>query len=250
MFNKWITGLVFVIIGLFLLGAANLNNIISRLEKKLSIVIFLKSDFHADQVSPLQEQIKLLANIETIEYISPDQALANFAQDATIAQQVQVVGENPLPGSFTIKVKDPDLGRVRALVTRIKEMPGIDEIKFGEQEATKIQGIITNLTQVKNITGGMILLCCFLLLFYVYSFDLATALSPIWEKILKESLWLYLASCAGAYLILLSAFKLAFARIGRVAFFNIEQVLYFALWCLVLQTASLLAATRHPKVQR
>ncbi len=248
MFNKWITGLVFLVIGLFLLGAVNLNNIIIRLEKKLSIVIFLKADFPAEQVMPLLKQVKLLANVETVDYISPDQALADFALDAAIAQQVQVVGENPLPGSFTVKVKDSHLERVRPLVNRIKEMPGIDEIKFGEQEAAKVQGIITNLTQARNIVGGVILLCCFLLLFYVYSFDLATAMSANRGKMFSESLWLYLASSAGAYVILLVTFKLAIARMGRFVFFGPEQSLHFALWCLALQAVSLLAATRHPKV--
>jgi hypothetical protein len=250
MFNKWITGLVFVVLGLFLLGAANLNCIISRLEKKLSVVVFLKAEFPAQQVMPLLEQIKLLANVETVDYVSPDQALAEFASDATIAQQVQVVGENPLPGSFTVKVKDSHLQRVRPLVARIKEMPGIDEIKFGEQEAAKIQGIVTNIIQARNIVGGVIILCCFLLLFYVYSFDLATAMAPIRGKMLSESLWLYLASCAGAYLLLLGAFKLTIAKLGRFVFFNPEQSLYFVLWCLVLQAGSLAAATRHPKAQR
>ncbi len=249
MFNKWITGLVFVVIGLFLLGAANLNSLIARLEKKLSVVVFLKADFPAQQVTPLLEQVKVLANVESIDYISPDQALADFALDAAIAQQVQVVGENPLPGSFTVKVKNSHLERVRPLVARIKEMPGIDEIKFGEQEAAKVQGIITNLIQAKNIVGGVIFLCCFLLLFYVYSFDLATTRSFNRGKMLSESLWLYLASSAGAYVLLLGMFKLTIAKMGRFVFFGPEQSLYFALWCLALQAVSLAAATKHPKVK-
>jgi cell division transport system permease protein len=249
MFNKWITGLVFVVIGLFLLGAANLNSITARLEKKLSVVVFLKPDLPAQQVTPLLEQIKVLANVDSVDYISPDQALADFASDATIAQQVQVVGENPLPGSFTVKVRNSHLERVRPLVARIKEMPGIDEIKFGEQEATKVQGIITNLIQARNIIGGVILLCCFLLLFYVYSFDLAMNSSLNRGKMLNESLWLYLASGAVAYILLLVTFKLTIAKAGRFVFFSSGQSLYFALWCLSLQAVSLLAATRHPRVK-
>ncbi|MDD5131998.1 MAG: permease-like cell division protein FtsX [bacterium] len=249
MFNKWITGLVFVVVGLFLLGAANLSSIITRLEKKLSVVVFLKLDLPAPQVTPLQEQIKLLANVESVDYVSPEQALADFALDSAIAQQVQVVGENPLPGSFTVKVKDSHLNRVRPLVNRIKEMPGVDEIKFGEQEAAKIQGIITNLIQARNIIGGIIFLCCFLLLFYVYSFDLATTLSADRRKMISESLWLYLASAAGSYVLLLAAFKLAIARTGRFIFFTPEQSMYFAFWCLALQAASFLSATRHPRVK-
>ncbi|MBI5554499.1 MAG: hypothetical protein HY920_01430 [Elusimicrobia bacterium] len=249
MFNKWIGGVVFLVIGLFLLGAVNLNKIMARLEKKLSIVVFLKADFPPEQVSSLLKQVKILANVETVDYISPAQALADFALDTAIAQQVQVVGENPLPGSFTVKVKDSHLARVQPLVNRIKEMPGIDEIKFGEQEAAKIQGIINNLIQARNIVGGVIVLGCFLLLFYVYSFDLATALSINRGKIISESLWLYLASSAGAYVILLVAFKQALAGMGRFVFFSTEQSLYFALWCLALQAVSLLAATRHPRVK-
>lgn len=248
MFNKWITGLVFLVVGLFLLGAVNLNKVIIRLEKKLSVVIFLEADFPPAQVTLLQERLKQLANVETVDYISPDQALADFTQDQSIARQVQVVGENPLPGSFTVKVKDSHMEMVRPLVARVKEIKGIDEIKFGEQEAAKIQGIIANLIQVRNILESIIFLCCFLLLFYVYSFDLATARSLDRGKMLSGSLWLYLASAAGAYVALLVTFKLVIARMGQVVFFSPEQSLHFALWCLALQGVSFLAATRHPKV--
>lgn len=249
MFNKWITGLVFVVIGLFLLGVVNLNRVIIRLEKKLSVVIFLETDIPLEQVALLQEQLKQLANVETVDYISPDQALVDFIQDQNIARQVQIVGENPLPGSFTVKVKDSHMERIRPLVARIKEMKGIDEIKFGEQEAVKIQGIIANLIQVRNILESIILLCCFLLLFYVYSFDLATALSLKRSKILSEGLVLYLASSAGAYALLLVIFKLAIAKMGQFTFFTLDHSLYFALWCLALQASSLWAATMHPRVK-
>lgn len=249
MFNKWITGLVFLVFGLFLLGAVNLNKIMTRLEKKLSVVVFFKADLPSEQIRLLLKQVKILANVETVEYISPAQALADFALDTALAQQVQIVGKNPLPGSFTVKVKEARLERVQPLVNRIREMPGIDEIKFGEQEAAKIQGIIANLIQARNILAVIILLCCFLLLFYVYSFDLTLAPSFKRSKILSGGAVLYLASVAGAYVILLAIFKMAIAKMGRFTFFTLEHSLYFALWCLALQASSLGAASRHPRVK-
>jgi cell division transport system permease protein len=249
MLNKWITGIVFVVIGLFLLGITNLNHLLTRVEQKLSVVVFLKPGLAPDLVADLTANIKILANVESLEYVSPDQALSDFTQDPSIARQVQVAGENPLPASFVIRVKDPSLQRVRPLVDRITVMPGVDEIKYGEQEATRIQNMALQLNMAKGGIGVLIYGICLLLLFYAYSFSLTAKDLLNKNKLYAEALLIYLGSFIFALALITAVFSIFIKPAERFIFFNNREIAKFALITLVVQLAAVQLSLFHPRVK-
>jgi hypothetical protein len=249
MLNKWITGIVFLLIGVFLLGVANFNHLLNRLEQKLSVVVFLKPGLPAVQAQDLTEQIKILANVQSLEYVSSDQALADFTQDPSIARQVQVAGDNPLPASLVIRVKDPSLQRVRPLVDRLIAMPGIDEIKYGEQEAARIQNMAGLMELAKGGIAVLVYGTCLLLLFYAYSFSMASSGGVDKKKLYPEALLIYLGSLVGALIILGAGYAVLIKPLGRFIFFNNRDLFKFVLITLLCQTAGLQLSLFHPRVK-
>ncbi len=249
MLNKFITGIVFLVIGLFLLGVANFNHLLNRLEQKLSVVVFLKPGLPPDQVQVLTDQVKMLANVQSLEYVSADQALADFTQDTSIARQVQVAGENPLPASLVIRVADPSLQRVRPLVDRLMTMPGVDEIKYGEQEAVRIQKMASLMDLAKGGIAILVYGTCLLLLFYAYSFSLASSGAVDKKKLYPEALLIYLGSVIGALIILGGGYAFMLKPLGRFIFFSNHDLVKFALITLLCQTAGLQLSLFHPRVK-
>ena len=249
MFNKWVTGVVFLLVGVFLLGTANLHSLVNRLEQKLSVVVFFKPGLPANRVAVAVEKIKMFANVDEVITVTPDKALADFTQDPTLAQQIQVVGENPLPASLIIKVKDPDPQWVRPLVARISEMEGIDEIKYGEQEAARISILVQRINLARNLIAALSGLVCLLLLVFVYGFDLVNAGTLDKNRIYSESLLIYLGSLAGAFILLWSGYRLALKPLNHFEFFTVRGTLLFAIVALVLQAGGLQLALLHPKIR-
>lgn len=249
MFNKWVTGVVFLLVGVFLVGAANLHGLVNRLEQKLSVVVFFKPGLPANRVAAAVEKIKMLSNVDDVTAVTPDKALADFTQDPTIAQQIQVVGENPLPASLIIKVKDTDLQWVRPLVARITEMEGIDEIKYGEQEAARIQVLVQQINLARNLIAALSGLVCLLLLAYVYSFGLLAAGATDKDRMYRESLFIYLGSLAAAFILLWCGYRLVLKPLNHFVFFTARGTALFAAVTLVLQACGLQLALLHPKIR-
>lgn len=239
MLNKWVPGFIFLVIGLFFLGLVNLNEMLCRVGQKLSVVVFLQPQYPQENVSSLTEQIKHLSNVANVFYVSPEKALAGFTQDEDIVRQVQLVGENPLPGSFVIKLKDSRLQYVKPLINRLSEMPAIDEVKYGEQEALKIQNIITQIGWIKNFIVAIMIIFCLLLFYYVYSFDLMQAGHLVKSKLYGQGLLIYTINLIVVGLLIRAGFVFILKPLGRFVFFSPRQLIYFVLTTLVLQFFSL-----------
>jgi cell division transport system permease protein len=95
------------IVSLFYCVAANINYMISDLAGTVGMAVFINEDATAEDVSLLNEKIRAIPHIVEAEYISKDDALANFISSTTdprIAEGLEV--DNPLPRSFSISIDD------------------------------------------------------------------------------------------------------------------------------------------------
>lgn len=239
MINKWVPLLCISAIGFFILGLVNLQNAIGRLEQKFSVVAFLETGLSSAQVKSVQEQVGVLANVDTVVYTSPEKALSDFTQSPEIAEQVQTLGENPLPGSFVIAVKDPNVQRVKPLVSRLREIKYIQEVKYGEAEADKVQKIITYLQWTKYCAAAAGWLFLFLLLFYVYSANLCAGGNISRRKIYGELSLITIVGILIAYLLLYGVFHWLLIPRGNFVFLTTWHSGVFVLSSILLQLLSI-----------
>lgn len=250
MFNKWIPPLCSVAIGFFILGLVNLQNAIGRLEQKFSVVAFLETGLASAQVKAVQEQIEVLANVDTVVYTSPEKALSDFTQSPEIAEQVQTLGENPLPGSFVISVKDPHVQRVKPLVKRLHEISYIQEVKYGEAEADKVQQIVTYLQWTKYVAAASGWLFLFLLLFYVYSANLCGEVIIQRKKVYGELSLITLGSMVISFLLLYGIFHWVLAPRGNFVFLSSRHSSVFLMSAVFLQVVSVESALLRYRLKK
>lgn len=100
------------IIGLFVLGSALIGNMVGSVEDQVTIQAFLSDDASQDAVDALQTKIEGWDEVESVTYKSKDEALEEYkntmsnrnAEDAISALD----GENPVPASLVIKMKQPE----------------------------------------------------------------------------------------------------------------------------------------------
>ena len=101
---------------------ATFNNSINAITSKIDISVFLKDSITPQQQSDLISNLQKLPNVASVEYLSKDQVLADFAaQNANNAGLVEAAKEsgNTLPA--TIHVKPRDLNKIediRAYLTQ------------------------------------------------------------------------------------------------------------------------------------
>lgn len=87
------------------------QNYLNDIKGKVDINVYFSLNAAEADILALRETIEDMPEVSKVEYVSREQALADFKErhkdDALILQGLEEIGENPLPASFNIQAKDP-----------------------------------------------------------------------------------------------------------------------------------------------
>lgn len=126
-----------LVLGTYLLIAANLRGVLERVGADLRLVAFTSPAAGAGPagVEALGARLRALPGVADLHYVTPDAAMARLRGDlGEDAGVLDGMTRNPLPGSFELVVA-PDRREpveLRALAAAVAAIPGVSEVRFGE----------------------------------------------------------------------------------------------------------------------
>jgi cell division transport system permease protein len=145
------------VFGMFLIFMANLGNMVSFMGSRLDIVAYVEKDMNAHAVQVLQVAISEIPGIEKVVYIPKDEAWKNFQEEFGAKLDLrELLAENPLPNSFAIKVRTPEL--LPQVAENVAKFSDVSEVRYSGKLMKQIQ------TMVDAVRFGGVLLS--LLLFF------------------------------------------------------------------------------------
>lgn len=162
------------VIGVFLVGAAVIENVVSSVESEVTITAYLSDDVSDSQVSSLTSEIKGIDGVSGVSYVSKDQALENFRAMSSNPEIVdQLDGANPLPASLTIELSDPQM--VESVAGRIVENSTFkkacdepsnpaDSLKYGQKTVERLFQLTS---YVRYIGLALIVLLIFIAMVFI-----------------------------------------------------------------------------------
>ncbi len=134
--RNWVMSLVAVItiylslllVGVFVVTGMLINKVVTSVEEKVNITVFLKDGAASTDVDALQKAILGdTANVKGVEYVSKEQALLRFKQQMQDSPEiVKQLESNPLPASLEVSLNDPKT--VKAVVATIKANPSFPKV--------------------------------------------------------------------------------------------------------------------------
>lgn len=99
-----------VVSSIIFVGAL-LNSTLDGIKDKVDINVYFVKGAAEDDMAVLRKSLSSLPQVAAVEYVSSDQALADFRarhqDDELTLQALDELGTNPLGASFNIKAKDP-----------------------------------------------------------------------------------------------------------------------------------------------
>ena len=133
-------------LGVFLCGVINLNNMASSLENQVQLSIYLKDGLTTDQ-------IMAIPNLKHLEFVNKEQAMKEFKERLGDQQQlVNALGDvNPLPNSYVLTFDNPS--DVKATAKLATTFQGVESTHYGQDIVEELFRI----TQVIRI-GGIVLI--------------------------------------------------------------------------------------------
>lgn len=140
-------------VGIFYVGGKNVLRIVQEIRGRVGFEAFVDNTATEADIQRLQEQLTQIAGVDSIEYISREQAIEVFKTlfDETF---LNVVEENPLPASFQLFLNPAYLSEdsSRAVLQRVAALPGIDEVVYRERV---LQRLIQAFDTVRNVLIGL-----------------------------------------------------------------------------------------------
>lgn len=105
--------LVLTLISINFLIVLNLltETAVAQVQDKIDVSIYFKQGVAESEIGNVKSYLQSLPQVKGVDYISPDQALADFkkthAASQVIQESLEEVGENPLGATLVVKANNP-----------------------------------------------------------------------------------------------------------------------------------------------
>ena len=160
------------IIGLFLVGAIVIDNIVKSVESEVSITAYIDDNAKQADIDAMETYIQGLDGVASVSFTTKEQALEDFRNMSSNADIVDELGGNPLPASINIELSDPQ--KVQAVADDIEasdlfkriadEDNPADSLKYGQRTVERLFSV-TN--YVRYIGIALIVLLVFISLVFI-----------------------------------------------------------------------------------
>lgn len=182
--NRWLAfativviGIVFTITTFFITVAITTRQAVTYFEKKAQIIVYFKSGTRESDIMTFKEKINDPKRIESIRYISEDEAIKIYAADyADQPELLESISVGTLPSSLEIRSKSiEDLKKVLEVVTAEKSgNPYIDDIWYFKDVVDRIQTISTAINFGSVALIGSLSVVTFALIILTIGFNIRT----------------------------------------------------------------------------
>ena len=127
----------------------NLDYILIQMESMMSITVYLQQGMSDEQISKLVGEINKIPYITNLQYVSPEEALADFRESLQDSSHILdgLDQDNPLPASLVLDIDNlSNWDAVEIGLNRLKAS-GIETVQHGKQTANALM-TINNLLRV------------------------------------------------------------------------------------------------------
>lgn len=109
--------------------------------EQLEVVIYLKDNLSEKDKGILKNKISAMEGVKEVRYVSKDEAWKRFKESFKGNKFVlEIMGKNPLPDSFEVKVENPVY--VESLANSMLNLPGVRDIDVPLEIARKVNRLI------------------------------------------------------------------------------------------------------------
>lgn len=153
--------LILVAISLFI--SYNVRNVTTKLEKELTIVVYLKSDTTDEQKQEIEDDLKTMDNVASYKLKTKDEWKAEMKEESeTLNTTLDYLQENPLLDSIIVTVDD--VRHLSDTAEKLKAYDYVSSAEYGEGMVENIIGVFDAISMgTIVIVAALVLVTAFLI---------------------------------------------------------------------------------------
>lgn len=149
----------------FLVVGIHVDHFANNVQSDLSIHVILNQDIvENDQISAIEDQIKALSNVDSVEFSDKENELELMIDEKGEAFSIYKGEENPLSNAFFVYVHDEK--EIQDTSEQIEKIEGVSSSAYGGSSVTQL---IYLLDMVRKVGYGVILLLLILSIYLIFN---------------------------------------------------------------------------------
>src|SRR2546428_866354 len=146
--------LALFVLGGFLLVTGNLDRQGGEWSSAAEMSVYLKEEVTPAERRAIESLLTPSEIVTAHEYVSKADALVRFKQTfSDLAAAVDTLGDSPLPASYEVRLRTGPSAQtsVEALGGRLRQTPGVADVRYDRQWLTRVLSAITVLLAVVSL---------------------------------------------------------------------------------------------------
>lgn len=153
------------IFGIFFLIGENVNYIIGQVQSEQAMQVFINPDATPEQQTELEQKIKSIQYVNTVEYVSQEQALNEMKEwlgDSASVLDSYSGDQNPFKASFVVTLTD--LTKNEEVQRQINTFENVASIEAGNKTVNTLVNIANG---IRTATGVILVLLILISIFII-----------------------------------------------------------------------------------
>lgn len=176
-----ILSLSIAMVGMSAVVGWNGKKFVKFLRSQFDLTTFVVLDAPDEIIVKLGGDIGKIEGVRDVIYISPSQAARKFKKEFG-EDVVDIVGTNPFPSSFIVRLS-PEFGTAvdaSYIASRIASMKGIEEVRYRKSLLVSVDRYINILIGLSTVIGVIVLLAAVLISSYTIKLTIFAKRDLIW----------------------------------------------------------------------
>ena len=126
------------------LTVENIQRLGSNFESSAQITVYVQNGAKPEAIKKLQDKLENLPAVDSVSYISAEQALLEFKALSGFGSALRYLEDNPLPAVFLVQpiVSEPiDLAQTNNLIASIADLPGVEDVQIDRQWLQRLHSL-------------------------------------------------------------------------------------------------------------
>lgn len=166
LFTLLVIGISLALPAIFSVLVGNLRALDVGSDDANSLTLYLHMRVDDLEGVELASRIQQRDDIRLTRYVSRDEALETFSRHFSLADAVDTLGENPLPGAIVavMATEDNDEARISALSDDLSAMPEVDFVKYDLRWLKRLHALLELISRGVWLIGGLLVLTALLVI--------------------------------------------------------------------------------------
>lgn len=156
-----IMSLSLLVLAVFLLATDNVLAFFEETREEMTVFVYLEDNIPETVVEGYYKWLLSMDEVETVEFISKDQAMAEFKEELGEERSViDVLESNPLPASFRVTLKDQyrEKEKIEAFAASVGQMNVVEEVNYGKDFIEQFASITHGFLYVDLVLGLIVII--------------------------------------------------------------------------------------------